>query len=83
LEVCNRRGGRNELFSDESRQTLGKAEKEARLPIWSQSPNGKRTSRKLDANFLEAELPNDEAWEKERKTALAQIQNALKFCVQS
>jgi hypothetical protein len=62
---------------------LGKAEKEARLPIWSQSPNGKRTSRKLDANFLEAELPNDEAWEKERKTALAQIQNALKFCVQS
>jgi len=26
-------------------------------------------------------LPDEETWEKERKTALALIQNALKFCV--
>jgi hypothetical protein len=47
------------------------------------SPNGKSTSQKLQADSPERELSNEEAWEKERKTALAQIQNTLKFCVQS
>jgi hypothetical protein len=47
------------------------------------APLGKSTSQKLEADFTEPELPDEEAWENERKTALAQIQNALKFCVQS
>jgi hypothetical protein len=54
---------------------LGRAEREA--------INGKKASQRIEANFTETELPAEEAWEKERKTALAQIQNALKFCVQS
>jgi hypothetical protein len=48
-----------------------------------QAIDGKKTPRRIEANFRETELQAEEAWEKERKTALAQIQNALKFCVQS
>ena len=36
---------------------------------------------KVEADFPEFELPDKETWEKERKTALALVQNALKFCV--
>ena len=62
---------------------LGRAERVVRLPIGNESSNGKRTSQRLEADFPDPELPNEEAWEKERKTALALIQNALKFRVQS
>jgi hypothetical protein len=63
---------------------LGRAERQVRLPIGNESSNGKRTSQRLVVDFPDPELPNEEAWEKEeRKTALAQIQNALQFCVQS
>jgi hypothetical protein len=61
----------------------GRAEREARLPIGNKSFNGKRPSQRLEAVFPERELLEEAAWEKERKTALAQIQTALKFCVQS
>ena len=40
-----------------------------------------RIPQKVEADFPESELPDEETWEKERKTALALIQNALKFCV--
>jgi hypothetical protein len=64
-------------------KALRRSQREAGLPIGNESSNGKRTSQRLEAYFPEPELQDEEAWEKERKTALAQIQNALKFCVQS
>ncbi|HSZ77631.1 MAG TPA: hypothetical protein VK775_09545 [Chthoniobacterales bacterium] len=39
------------------------------------------TPQKVEPDFPEFEFPYDEAWEKERKMALALIQSALKFCV--
>jgi hypothetical protein len=61
--------------------TPGRAEREAKLSIGNKSSNGIRIPQKVEADFPESELPDNEAWEKERKTALALIQNALKFCV--
>jgi hypothetical protein len=54
-------------------------EREAKLPIKNKSSNGMSAPQKAD--FLEFEFPDDEAWEKERKMALALMQSALKFCV--
>jgi hypothetical protein len=55
--------------------------REAKLPIKSKSSNGMSTPQKVEPDFPEFEFPYDEAWEKERKMALALIQSALKFCV--
>jgi hypothetical protein len=55
--------------------------REAKLPIQSKSSNGMSTPQKVEPDFPEFEFPYDEAWEKERKMALALIQSALKFCV--
>jgi hypothetical protein len=60
---------------------LGRAEREARLPIGNESSNGMSTPQKVKTYF--PELPIEETWEKERETALVQIQNALKFFVRS
>jgi hypothetical protein len=59
----------------------GKAEREARLRLENESSKGINPPPKVEADSPEPELPNEEAWEKERQTALAQIQNALKFCL--
>jgi hypothetical protein len=56
-------------------------ERKARLTIKNKSSNGMSTPQKVEPDFPEFEFPDDEAWEKERKMALALIQNALKFCV--
>jgi hypothetical protein len=61
---------------------LGSAEREARPP-GNKSSNGMSTPQKVEAHLPEPELPDEETWEKERKTALVRIQNALKFCVRS
>jgi hypothetical protein len=58
-----------------------RAEREAKLSVVNESTNGMSTPQKVEAESAEPGLPDEEAWEKERKTALAQIQNALKFCV--
>jgi hypothetical protein len=58
-----------------------RAERDARLPVENESPNGMSTPQKVEADFPKPELPDEKAWEKERKTALAQIQNALKLRV--
>jgi hypothetical protein len=62
-------------------ESPGRAEREAGLPIGKDWSYGMSTPRKVEADFPEFELPDKEAWEKERKTALALIQIALKFCV--
>jgi hypothetical protein len=79
LEGATGEDGRNVLLMMKADKPLGRAEKETRLPIGNESFNGKRRSQRLEAVFPETELPKGEAWEKERKTALAQIQTALKF----
>jgi hypothetical protein len=62
-------------------ESPGRAERGAGLPIGNESSNGMQIPQKVEADFPEFELPDKETWEKERKTALALIQNALKFCV--
>jgi len=43
-------------------------ERKARLTIKNKSSNGMSTPQKVEADFPEPELPDEEAWEKERKT---------------
>ena len=62
-------------------ESPGRAEREAGPPIGNESFNGMSTPQKVEPDFPEFEFPYDEAWEKERKMALALIQSALKFCV--
>jgi hypothetical protein len=81
LEVAAGGNVRSVLLMMKANEPLGRAEREARLPIGNKSSNGMRIPQKVEADFPESELPDEEAWEKERKTALALIQNALKFCV--
>jgi hypothetical protein len=45
-----------------------RAEREAELPMGKQPSNGMSTLQKVEADFPEPELPDKEAWEKERKT---------------
>jgi hypothetical protein len=45
-----------------------RAEREADLPITEQPSNGVSTPEKVEADFPEPELRDEEAWEKERKT---------------
>jgi hypothetical protein len=46
----------------------GSAEREAELPMVKQPSNGMSTPQKVEADFPEPELPDEEAREKERKT---------------
>jgi hypothetical protein len=57
----------------EADEPLGRVEREAGLPIGNKSSNGMRIPQKVEADFPESELPDEQAWEKERKTALALI----------
>jgi hypothetical protein len=59
---------------------LRRTEREARRHIGNDWSNEMIAPKKFKADLPEPELPDEEAWEKERKTALAQIQNASKFC---
>jgi hypothetical protein len=79
LEVATGDDGRSVLLMMKADEPLGRAEREAGLPIRNKFSNGMSTPQKAD--FPEPGLQEREAWEMERKTALAQIQNALKFCV--
>ena len=45
-----------------------RAEREADLPITEQPSNRVSTPEKVEADFPEPELRDEEAWEKERKT---------------
>jgi hypothetical protein len=45
-----------------------RAEREEELPMGKQSSDGVSTSEKVEADFPEPELRDEEAWEKERKT---------------
>jgi hypothetical protein len=46
----------------------GTAEREAELPMGKQPSDGVSTPEKVETEFPEPELPDEEAWEKERKT---------------
>ena len=72
---------RNVLFMMKADEPHRRPERKARLTIKNKSSNGMSTPQKVEPDFPEFEFPYDEAWEKERKMALALIQNALKFCV--
>jgi hypothetical protein len=80
LEVATGEDGKSVLVMMKADEPLGRSEREAELPIGNESSSGMSTPQKVEADFPEPELPDEEAWEKERKTALAQIQNASKFC---
>jgi hypothetical protein len=45
-----------------------RAEREGELPLGKQPPNGMSTPEKVEADFPEPEIPDEKAWEKERKT---------------
>ena len=45
----------------------GRAEREAELPMCKQPSDGVSTPEKVETEFQEAELPDEEAWETERK----------------
>jgi hypothetical protein len=45
-----------------------RAEREAELPVVKQPPDETSAPEKLEADFPEPELQDEEAWEKERKT---------------
>jgi hypothetical protein len=79
LEVATGDGARSVLLMMKANQLPGSAEREAGLSIRNRFSNGMSIPQK--AYFPESGLQDEEGWEKERKTALAQIQNALKFCV--
>ena len=81
LELAAGWDGRSVLLMMKANEPLGRAKREARLPSGNESLYGMSAAQKLKADFPEPEVPDEEEWEKERKTALAQIQNALKFCV--
>ena len=81
MEVAAGGDGRSVLLMMKANEPLGRAQREAGLSIGNKSSNGMRIPQKVEADFPESELPDEETWEKERKTALALIQNALKFCV--
>jgi hypothetical protein len=78
-ELATGDDGRNVLLMMKADEPLRRAEREAGLTIRNKFSNGMSTPQKAD--FPEPGSQDEEAWEKERKTALAQIQNALKFCV--
>jgi hypothetical protein len=46
----------------------GRAEREAELPMGKPPSNGMSAPQKVEADFSESEIQDEEAWEKERKT---------------
>ena len=72
--------GRTNYLMMKADKPLGRPEREARLYIGNESSNEMSAPKKFKPDLPEPEFSDEEAWEKERKTALAQIQNGLKFC---
>jgi hypothetical protein len=60
--------GKSVLVMMKADEPLGRSEREAELPIGNESSSGMSTPQKVEADFPEPELPDEEAWEKERKT---------------
>ena len=68
LEVATGEDGKSVLVMMKADEPLGRSEREAELPIGNESSSGMSTPQKVEADFPEPELPDEEAWEKERKT---------------
>jgi hypothetical protein len=58
---------RSVLLMMKANEPLGRAERETRLPLGNES-NGMRIPQKVETDFPEPELRDEEAWEDERRT---------------
>jgi hypothetical protein len=68
FEVAAGGDGRSVLLMMKADDPPGRTEREAELSIGNESFNGMSTPQKVEADFPEPGLLDEEAWEKERKT---------------